>query len=124
MAVNFALFFYILNNVALNYFTREWANSSPEAQHKYFSYFCLFIYGLAIMSALFLLLQTVILVISGNKVSRALHNSLIEKLFRAPINLFYDVTPIGVILNRFSKDICVIDREIFFDTGTFLTTFY
>ena len=31
----------------------------------------------------------------------------------APINLYYDVTPTGVVLNRFSKDLGAVDNEIF-----------
>jgi hypothetical protein len=34
---------------------------------------------------------------------------MLAKVLRAPINLFYDVTPIGKILNRFSKDLQVMD---------------
>ena len=58
------------------------------------------------------------------KVQKSLHRTMVEKVFRAPINLFFEVTPIGLILNRFSKDIGVIDREIFIDFGQFLVTFY
>lgn len=36
----------------------------------------------------------------------------------APINLYFDVTPIGRILNKFSKDIQVIDSWIFWMVGT------
>lgn len=43
---------------------------------------------------------------------------------RAPINLFFDVTPIGKILNRFSRDLDMLDNEIMYDFGTFLTQVY
>lgn len=32
------------------------------------------------------------------------HKEVLQKLIRAPINLFYDVTPTGSILNRFNGD--------------------
>jgi len=34
------------------------------------------------------------------------------------------VTPIGKILNRFSKDLAIIDEQLFFDFGTFLAQTY
>ena len=34
------------------------------------------------------------------------------------------MTPIGKILNRFSKDLNIIDEQIFFDFGTFLAQVY
>lgn len=34
---------------------------------------------------------------------------MIHKVMRAPINLFFDVTPTGTIMNRFSKDLNLLD---------------
>lgn len=39
------------------------------------------------------------------------------KVLNAPINLFFDVTPIGKILNRFSKDISTIDCDLALSIG-------
>jgi len=38
---------------------------------------------------------------SGNNI----HSEMIKGVLNAPINLFFDVTPTGVIINRFSKDL-------------------
>mmetsp|Transcript_20484 Transcript_20484/g.27674 ORF Transcript_20484/g.27674 Transcript_20484/m.27674 type:complete len:232 (+) Transcript_20484:533-1228(+) len=59
-------------------------------------------------------------VFGGLKVGKKLHNTLMAYVFRAPINLFFDVTPIGKILNRFSKDLAVIDEQIYYNFGGFL----
>jgi len=40
------------------------------------------------------------------------HSSLLERVLKAPINLFFDVTPIGKILNRFSNDLNVLDGSL------------
>lgn len=34
---------------------------------------------------------------------------MIERVIAAPINLYFDVTPIGRILNKFSKDLNIIE---------------
>ena len=64
------------------------------------------------------------LVLAQLKTSKFIHNSLITQVFQAPINLFFDITPIGKILNRFSRDLSVVDEQIFFDFGTILACFY
>ena len=58
---------------------------------------------------------------AGLKVGKRLHNILIAYVFRAPINLFFDVTPLGKVLNRFSKDLAVIDEQIYYNLGAFGT---
>ena len=47
---------------------------------------------------------------AGLKASKGIHNRLIGRVFNAPINLYFDITPVGKILNRFSKDLAVIDE--------------
>jgi len=49
---------------------------------------------------------------------------MIYHLFRAPINLFFDVTPIGRIMNKFSKDMSGLDRNTAFLVGTFFQNLY
>jgi len=40
------------------------------------------------------------------------HKQVIYKLFNAPINLFYDRTPLGRVLNRLSGDLTSMDTDI------------
>jgi len=68
------------------------------------------IYGLNLLSAACLFVRIFSQVFAGLKVGKKLHNILIAYVFRAPINTFFDVTPVGKILNRFSKDMAVIDE--------------
>ena len=39
------------------------------------------------------------------RASRKIHQEMVDKLLKAPINLFFDMTPVGTIMNRFSKDL-------------------
>ena len=43
---------------------------------------------------------------------RDIHESTLSKILLAPINLFFDVTPIGKILQIFTEDMNVFSGEI------------
>ncbi|KAJ3220706.1 hypothetical protein HDU81_011223, partial [Chytriomyces hyalinus] len=55
--------------------------------------------------------NSIITVICAQKASRKIHNDLIKAMLGAPLR-FFEVTPIGRILNRFSKDINTIDQGV------------
>ncbi|XP_077285787.1 multidrug resistance-associated protein 1-like [Arctopsyche grandis] len=44
--------------------------------------------------------------------SKALHEHMLSAILRAPITTFFDVTPIGRIVNRFSKDVDTMDNVL------------
>jgi ABC-type multidrug transport system fused ATPase/permease subunit len=53
-----------------------------------------------------------------------MHQDMIRKVLNAPINLYFDVTPIGRILNKFSKDLSVIETNLSYIIGSLLGLFY
>lgn len=56
-----------------------------------------------------------IIMVAVLRASNLLHKRMTDKTLRAPINLYFDKTPTGKILNRFSKDINKIDSGFPFD---------
>lgn len=43
---------------------------------------------------------------------KSVHNDIVERIMQAPINLFFDVTPNGTIMKRFSEDMQIIEHLI------------
>lgn len=58
-----------------------------------------------------LLATSVVFAIGCLRAARDLHNKLLNNSMRLPMS-FFDTTPLGRILNRFSKDVDVIDNVL------------
>ncbi|KAF9134617.1 hypothetical protein BGW39_006382 [Mortierella sp. 14UC] len=128
--------FHILTNLWL----RHWISDSEEEEHggspaQKASYY-LTVYGLMI---LFYVILDIFLnytgqVVCGIQASRTLHDALLARILRLPMS-FFDTTPMGRIVNRFSSDVGAIDSQlpennhdmigfIFHITGTLLIIGY
>ena len=75
-------------------------------------YFAVYISLKGVGIFMILISSIVIHCIVSIKASESSHHDLLLALSTAPINLFYDVTPVGRILNRLSHDIEIIDSEL------------
>ena len=70
------------------------------------------VYGaLGFGQVFFILLASFVLAIGGVFASTRLHNNMLSSILHSPMS-FFDTTPLGRILNRFSKDIYIIDQTI------------
>lgn len=47
-----------------------------------------------------------------NRTLEQVHNDVLKSILNAPVNLFFDVTPNGMIMSRFSEDMNVIEHII------------
>lgn len=57
-------------------------------------------------------ISTLSLFLCALNAARYLHNHLLKSILRAPTTTFFDVTPTGSILNRFSSDINSVDSDL------------
>uniref|UniRef100_A0A3B4TBB4 Multidrug resistance-associated protein 4 n=1 Tax=Seriola dumerili TaxID=41447 RepID=A0A3B4TBB4_SERDU len=71
-------------------------------------YFFLFLSGLTATSVVFGFLRSLLFFNVLVSSAQTLHNSMFNAILRTPVH-FFDINPIGRILNRFSKDIGYLD---------------
>ncbi|XP_053309482.1 ATP-binding cassette sub-family C member 3 [Spea bombifrons] len=79
--------------------------------------------ALGLLQGLLVMTSSFTLAIAGIGAARKLHAGLLVNKLHTPQS-FYDTTPIGRIINRFSKDIYVIDEVIPPTFLMFLATFF
>ncbi|CAG8480040.1 2241_t:CDS:10 [Ambispora gerdemannii] len=99
--------------VASNYFLKFWSSENEKRGENVNIFLYLGIYGLiGIVYSFTTILQTIVLwVFCAIRAARRLHQEMLNSVVRSPMS-FFDTTPLGRILNRFSKDQYTIDEVL------------
>ncbi|XP_029207815.1 multidrug resistance-associated protein 1-like [Acropora millepora] len=79
--------------------------------------------GLGFSQAVFLLFGSISMAIGSRIASRQLHHKMLVNIMHSPMS-FFETTPQGRIMNRFSKDISGIDDVVPQTLMVFLRTFF
>lgn len=124
VTVNFIMIGFLFSSIYGNLLLMEWANQPADEQKARLEHYAIWIFGFALVTALCIFARVAILLFGSLKATKILHNKIFAKVIRAPINIYFDVTPIGKILNRFSKDLQVLDNQLCFTIGSFYACFY
>jgi ABC-type multidrug transport system fused ATPase/permease subunit len=109
-------------SITNDYWLGVWA-SSPE-QYTNFSYYCSLYFAFAFFVTFFIFMRVFTLTSLSWYATRDLHRDMINRVLSAPINLYFDITPIGRIMNRFSKDLSETETELPYTIGGVLACFY
>ncbi|OQR85599.1 ATP-binding Cassette (ABC) Superfamily, partial [Achlya hypogyna] len=68
--------------------------------------------GIAVVSVLMVWGRSLYTLVLAVNCSKNLHEKLFQRVISAPVNSFFDVTPVGRILNRFSSDLDQVDSQL------------
>ena len=99
----------------------KWSSGTNISESKRDMY--LGIYGaIGAGQGFFVLMEVLLLTYGCITASRVLHDRLLQNILRCPMS-FFETTPIGRIVNRFSKDINLIDEKIPKSSKQFISTF-
>ncbi|CAF1632625.1 unnamed protein product [Rotaria magnacalcarata] len=96
-------------------------NSQEWAHHQRWRFY--FYCGIAFILVILTLLRTITLKVVCLNASRVLHNKMFQRIIHCPIS-FFDLNPIGRILNRFTKDMAIVDEELPTTIFDFLPCFF
>ncbi|KAK2536899.1 Abcc3 [Columba livia] len=120
-------FLYCCQNAAAigaNVWLSDWTNEPVVNGTQHNTAMRIGVYAaLGLLQGLIVLISSFTLAMGGIAAARTLHAALLENKFHTPQS-FYDTTPTGRIINRFSKDIYVIDEVIPPTILMFLGTFF
>ncbi|KAL4164373.1 hypothetical protein KRP22_004239 [Phytophthora ramorum] len=93
----------------------HWARNMPrrDADPTYSgTTFGMWYLGLIVLCSILTLIRGVMMIESCMRSSQHMHDELFRRVLRAPVTRYFDVTPIGQILNRFSNDLDQMDTTL------------
>ncbi|NWV02567.1 MRP3 protein, partial [Ptilonorhynchus violaceus] len=110
--------------IGANVWLSDWTNEPVVNGTQHNTAMRIGVYAaLGLLQGLIVLISSFTLAMGGISAARTLHAALLENKFHTPQS-FFDTTPTGRIINRFSKDIYVIDEVIPPTILMFLGTFF
>nr|XP_019586530.1 PREDICTED: canalicular multispecific organic anion transporter 2 isoform X1 [Rhinolophus sinicus] len=110
--------------IGANICLSAWTNEAVVAGKQNNTSLWLGVYAsLGILQGLLVVLSAITMAVGSVQAARLLHHTLLHNKMRSPQS-FFDTTPSGRILNRFSKDIHVIDEVLSPTILTMLGSFY
>lgn len=107
-------------SVLSNWWLTYWSDSnSGKSQNYFLLMYALINFGVALVS----LIRSLFLAFVALTASRAMFNDMLATVLHAPMS-FFDTTPVGRLVNRFSKDIYTIDEKLVETGGMYLRTIF
>ncbi|XP_028989328.1 ATP-binding cassette sub-family C member 3 isoform X2 [Betta splendens] len=110
--------------IGANVWLSEWTNDASRNQTQQNVHMRVGVYAaLGIAQGILVMVSSFTLAMGNISAAKKLHHNLLTNKLHTPQS-FFDTTPIGRIINRFSKDIYVIDEALPATVLMFLGTFF
>ncbi|GEQ67234.1 hypothetical protein JCM33374_g898 [Metschnikowia sp. JCM 33374] len=109
-------------NILGNWVLKYWSEKNLESGYNVTPAFYLTIYVFTGVAGGFLTFASayIIWTFSAVRSSKYFHDRMANSVLRSPMS-FFDTTPIGRILNRFSDDISVLDQQVLWSLTLFVS---
>ena len=112
---------WVLLQTASNFWLTYWSSVNDPSN----SFYYLEIYTILNLSyPFFSVFRTIQLYCRSIRCSRTIHKAMFQSVLRAPINSFFDRVPVGRLLNRFSKDLTMVDTYLTLSYNMLLNNIY
>ncbi|KAE9022462.1 ABC transporter C family member 3 [Phytophthora rubi] len=98
--------------VLVDWWQGHWAKEMEDNPNYSELAFGLWYFAFIVVCALVTIGRGLLMMESCIRSSKNLHNELFRRVLSAPVNLYFDVTPVGRILNRFSNDLDQMDSVL------------
>ena len=109
IAAFFAYFFFESFQVGNNIWLSVWSDDERAAYDFDVRNMYLIVYGcLGLMQSVFIYTAIMLVTFAAVNASKCLHYDLLKSILKSPMS-FFDTTPVGRIVNRFSKDMDEVD---------------
>ena len=100
--------FQVSGNIWLSKWTEDPLATTSESKRNMY----LAVYGvLGLFQGLCIMIGSLLLAIFTLNAALKLHSTMLLRVMRSPMS-FFETTPLGRILNRFSKDVDIVDTQI------------
>lgn len=106
--IMFTFFLDSASKIGSDYFLSYWSNDVKE--HSTAFYVSIYT-ALGLLNCLIILGRSIYIVLASLRASISFHKEMLHSVLRSPVS-FFDTTPVGRILNRFSKDQDAIDNSL------------
>ncbi|XP_026834846.1 multidrug resistance-associated protein 1 isoform X1 [Drosophila erecta] len=108
--------------IGSNLWLTQWANDQNVAndtglRDMYLGVYGAFGFGQGVLAYF----AVVIVYLGGFQAAKTIHNELLAVIIRGSVCRFFDITPIGRLLNSFSGDMDVVDEELPATMDSFMT---